>query len=114
MAGDLLRRLEQGQVPDVRNHLQHGARNSGQKLALKALDWVDLVMLARDHEGWRVDVTDRVGDVLKARLATPRGSGYDRTPDGIRDQLLDILTTDGSVGQYLLDGHGHELAHDGA
>ena len=91
MAGDLLRRLEKGQVPDVRNHLQHGARNPWQKLAFKVLDCVDLVMLARDHEGWRVDVTDRLSDVLKARLATPRGSTGDRTPDGIRDQQLDIL-----------------------
>ena len=50
MASDLLRRLKQGQVPDVGKHLQNGAGDPGQKLALKALDGVDLVVLARNHK----------------------------------------------------------------
>src|SRR5271163_3592192 len=114
MAGDLLRRLKRGQVPDVRKHLQNGPGDPGQKLALKVLDGVDLVILARNHEGRRVDVTNRVGDVLEAGLATPRGSGGGRAPDGIGDQQFDILATDRLVGQHLLDGHGHELAYVGA
>ena len=80
MAGDLLRRLKQGQVPDVGEHLQNGAGDPGQKLALKALDGVDLVVLARNHKGRRVDVTNRLGNVLEAGLATPCGSGGGPSP----------------------------------
>src|ERR1700683_4596883 len=65
-AGDLLRRLKQGQVPDVAKHLQNGARDPGQKLALKGLDGVNLVVLARNHPGRHIDVTNRLGNVLKA------------------------------------------------
>jgi len=45
MAGDFRRSLKQGQVPDLRNHLHNGAGDPGQKLALKVLDGVDLVLL---------------------------------------------------------------------
>jgi hypothetical protein len=111
MAGDLVRRLKQRQVPDVREYLQNGAADPWQKFALKALDGVDLVVLARNHEGRRVDVTNRVGDILKAGLTTPCGSGGGRAPDGIGHQQFDILATDRLVSQHLLDGHSHELAH---
>src|SRR5271167_972740 len=46
MKCDLLGRFQRRQMPDVREHLKNGARDSRQQFAFEALDGVDLVLIA--------------------------------------------------------------------
>jgi hypothetical protein len=46
MMCDLLWRFQRRQMPDVREHLKNGARDSRQEFAFEGFDGVDLVLIA--------------------------------------------------------------------
>jgi hypothetical protein len=58
-------------MPDVREHLKNGARDSRQEFAFEGFDGVDLVLIARNHQRRHVDLPNCAGDVFEAGLRKP-------------------------------------------